>query len=73
MKRSTKFTARAKHGLKETNETWHPGHFISVWVHCGYLAHAIDEWMWAEYGRQYAPDALEDDPPRREPYEHEVP
>jgi hypothetical protein len=69
----SKFTARAKHGLKETNEMWHPGHFISVWVHCGYLAHEIDGWMWAEYGRQYAPDALEDDPPRCEPYERGVP
>jgi hypothetical protein len=38
MQRS-KFTARVKHGLKETNETWHLGHFVSVWVHCGYLEH----------------------------------
>jgi hypothetical protein len=64
----SKFTARVKHGLKETKETWHPGHFVSVWVHCGYLAHEIDSWMWGEYGRQYAPNALEDDgPPPREP------
>jgi hypothetical protein len=58
----SKFTARAKHGLKETKQTWHPGHFISVWVHCGYLAHEIDQWMWGEYRRQYASNALEDDP-----------
>jgi hypothetical protein len=44
----SKFTARAKHGLKEANETWQPGHFISVWVHCGYLTHEIDSWMFAE-------------------------
>lgn len=30
--------------------------------------------MWGEYGRQYAPKALEDDdPPPREAYEHEIP
>ena len=70
----SKFTARVKHGLKETSETWHPGHFVSVWVHCGYLAHEIDSWMWGEYGRQYAPNALEDDDPApREEYEHEIP
>jgi len=67
----SKFTARAKHGLKETKETWHPGHFISVWVHCGYLGHEIDEWMWAEYGRHYAPNAMEDDPPDHEPDDRE--
>jgi hypothetical protein len=71
MERS-KFSTKMKHGLKETKETWAPGKFSSVWAHCGHLAHEIDEWMWAEYGRQYAPDALEDDPPRREPYEREV-
>lgn len=59
----SKFTARAKHGLKETRETWRPDRFASVSAHCWYLAHEIDSWMWAEYGRQYAPDAMEDDDP----------
>jgi hypothetical protein len=68
----SKYTARLKNGLKETKETWHPGHFVSVWVHCGYLAHEIDEQMWGEYRRQYAPNALEDDPPECEPYERET-
>lgn len=62
----SKFSTKIKHGLKEIKETWAPGKFSSVWAHCGYLAHEIDEWMWAEYGRQYAPNALEDDPPRRD-------
>jgi hypothetical protein len=35
-------------------ETWQPGHFISVWVHRGYLVHEIDSWMFAEYGKEYA-------------------
>jgi hypothetical protein len=56
----SKFTARAKHGLKEAKETWQPGRFISVWVHCGYLTHEIDSWMFAEYGKEYGP--MEDDP-----------
>ena len=52
---------------------FHPGHFISVWVHCGYLVHEIDSWMWGEYGRQYAPNAVEDDSPPDEHYEREIP
>lgn len=71
--RRSKFTARVKHGLKEANETWRPGHFIAVWVHCGYLAHEVDSWMWGEYGRQYAPNALEDDFPPSEHNEREIP
>lgn len=59
----SKFTARAKDGLKKTRETWRPDRFASISAHCWYLAHEIDRWMWAEYGRQYAPDAMEDDDP----------
>jgi hypothetical protein len=56
----SKFTARAKHGLKEATDTWEPGHFISLENHCYYLAHEIDSWMFSEYGKEYAP--MEDDP-----------
>ena len=49
----TKFTARAKHGLRQQLESLTPIQVQTFSVHCMYLAHCVDELMYMEFGHEY--------------------
>ncbi len=48
-----KYTARAKHGLRKQEELLALNQVEAIWVHCGYLAHSLDELMFWEFGKEY--------------------
>ncbi len=49
----SKYTARHKHGLQHHWETLTPMQVEAIGMHCGYLAHEVDELMYLEFGRDY--------------------
>ncbi len=49
----SKYTARHKHGLRHQIETLTPTQVEAIAMHCGYLAHSVDELMFMEFGREY--------------------
>ena len=49
----TKFVARGKHGLRRQAESMSHGRVGSIWAHCGYLSHELDELLFMEYGTEY--------------------
>lgn len=49
----SKYTARAKHGLRREESVISVAEIDAIWAHCGFLAHSVDELMFLEFDTDY--------------------
>lgn len=49
----SKYNVKHKHGLQHYSEPLTPTQVESIGLHCGYLAHCVDELMYLEFGHEY--------------------